>query len=128
MHSDNKRTLAEVDISGIEEAKLKFKDEKIKSLKVKATLELSESGLVSVPKAYVVFEIAKEPKGIIDGVMDFFKSSDKVVELLLLNDRKKRMKKTNLIRRLRVNLKSSKGKRVPMMKKNPKRQLWSRSI
>lgn len=69
--------MAEVDISGIEEAKLQFKDKKIKSTKVKATIELSESGLVSITKAYVILEIAKESQGIIDGVMDFFSSSDK---------------------------------------------------
>ena len=68
--------MAEVGISGIEEAKLQFKDKPIKSIKVKATIELSESGLISVPKAYIIIEVGKESQGIIDGVMDFF-SSDK---------------------------------------------------
>lgn len=69
-----------MDITGIEEAKLQFKEKKIKNIKVKASVELSDSGLVSVPKAYVIFEIVKENQGIIEGVMDFFSSDkDKVV-------------------------------------------------
>ena len=70
--------MALVDVSGIEEAKLKFQDKKINSLKVKAMIELSESGLISIPKAYVIFEIGKESQGILDGVMDFFSENKKV--------------------------------------------------
>jgi hypothetical protein len=114
--------LAEVDISGIEEAKLKFKEKIIKNIKVKATVELSDSGLISVPKAYVIIEIQKENQGIIGGVMDFFSSSDKDKVLLLLsfNDRRKIVQKKSMIRKLRVNLKSQ--RRRMMLKRIPKSQ------
>ena len=58
--------MALVEESGLEEAKLQFKDKIISSLKVKAMIELSESGLISVPKAYVIFEIGKEAQGILE--------------------------------------------------------------
>lgn len=104
MIRDTKKTLAEVDILGIEDAKLQYKDKKIASIKVKATIELSESGLVSVPKAYVILEVAKPNQGIIDGVMDFFSSSEKEKVFLYLfsNYRLQKMRRINQIKRSKL--------------------------
>ena len=66
-YSDSLKSIAQVSIQGLEKHKEKFKEKKFK-IKVKALIELSESGLLNVSNAYALFELDPEPQGALKGI------------------------------------------------------------
>lgn len=76
LYADPKRPIAKVTVTGIEAAKDKHKDKRIKSVKVKALIGLTESGILEVSSAYALLDIYQDAKAkltdTLGSVMSFF--------------------------------------------------------
>ncbi len=100
--SDSKIPVATVNVSGLNEAILKYKDVAIDAPKVKVQIGLTESGIIEVNEAFAIFEVdgtaeslvikdEKENDGLINSVKNLFNKnkgadSDKSVNNTKEND------------------------------------------
>jgi hypoxia up-regulated 1 len=82
-YTGSKQPIAKVYVVKVDQVLEKYKEKKIKSMKMKGVIEMNESGMLQVNNVYALLEIDPEPKGKIsetlDNVLNFFgkKKEDK---------------------------------------------------
>jgi hypoxia up-regulated 1 len=82
-YTDSKEPIAKINVVKVDQVLEKYKEKKIKSMKMKGVIEMNESGMLQVNNVYALLEVDPEPKGKIsetlDNVLNFFgkKKEDK---------------------------------------------------
>jgi hypoxia up-regulated 1 len=69
------KRIVDIEVGGLKEAVLKYKDSSIGDPKVKVQINLNESGILEVTNAIASFDIDKGKKSLADSVLNYFNGS-----------------------------------------------------